>query len=104
MASRAERIRQQTPYWVLSIATLLSALNVAAGLNDTVHGEALARARKTGEEESPKSAFDMEIVIARFSEPNLDWLRDVPEFYHITVYNKARCPYLSPIGGCRLQL
>ena len=80
---------------------LLHAAQLAEGMNHTVHmrrkaswGKSYRQQREDESAGVPKSGIDIEIVISRFSETNMTWLKDVPEFYRVTVYNKARIPGL----------
>lgn len=38
---------------------------------------------------APRSLIEMELVVARHGERDMSWLAKIPDFYHVTVYNKV---------------
>ena len=92
MACGVEGTQTRSIVLALTILMLLRAGYLAEGMNHTVHRK-VKQYRRQREDESagvPTNGTDMELVIARYSEPDINWLKDVPEFYRVTVYNKVR--------------
>lgn len=77
--------RRWAPLAVVLVGIL--AFSTASGASS--HNKILKRLREDAVK-LPPSGIEIEIVVARFKETDLEWLGEIPKFYEITVYNKVR--------------